>query len=200
MKRRVSPTLLLPVLIVSIGSLVNVREASAQSDAVQQYGLEWKGDGATRHMLYWHNPFPIYDATYVFKVYPRKKVVPSQSPTGYYTMFFWGNDGTFHLERRQRRHVLRRTSIPQSRHRTGRASGKSRSTATTTSPDSQVQWDRWYTQVFRAWRVSSSRNAPRVLLRLAGHLEGHHKDDLRSDLGEYEPTEPSDRHRASAES
>jgi len=48
-----------------------------------------------RRMLYWHNPFPIYDATYIFRVYPRKKIVPTNSPTGYYTTFFWGNDGTF---------------------------------------------------------------------------------------------------------
>src|SRR5882724_7582408 len=59
------------------------------------FGLEWPGDGAVRRMLFWHNPFPIYDATYVFKVFPRKKVVPTNSPTGYYTTFFWGNDGAF---------------------------------------------------------------------------------------------------------
>src|SRR6267142_725758 len=37
------------------------------------YGLDWPGNGAVRRMLYWHNPFPIYDATDVFKVIPRKK-------------------------------------------------------------------------------------------------------------------------------
>ena len=58
------------------------------------HGLEWPGNGAVHRMLYWHNPFPIYDATYVFRVYPRKQPVP-QNPNGYYTTFFWGNDGTF---------------------------------------------------------------------------------------------------------
>src|SRR2546425_8695598 len=43
-------------------------------------------------MLYWHNPFPIYDATYIFKVYPRKK---TSGMYRYYTTFFWGNDGAF---------------------------------------------------------------------------------------------------------
>ena len=50
-------------------------------------GLEWPGDGAVRQMLYWHNPFPIYDATYIFKVFPRKKIVPTNSPNGYKTAF-----------------------------------------------------------------------------------------------------------------
>src|SRR2546426_2722761 len=44
--------------------------ASAQT---LSYGLEWPGDGAVRRMLYWHNPFPIYDATYIFKVYHGRK-------------------------------------------------------------------------------------------------------------------------------
>ena len=63
--------------------------------ASPSFGLEWPGDGSVRRMLFWHNPFPIYDATYVFKVFPRKKIVPTNSPTGYYTTFFWGNDGAF---------------------------------------------------------------------------------------------------------
>ena len=58
------------------------------------YGLEWPGDGAVRRMLYWHNPFPIYNATYIFSVFPRKKDASSY-PNGYYTTFFWGNDGAF---------------------------------------------------------------------------------------------------------
>jgi hypothetical protein len=32
------------------------------------YGLNFPGDGTQRRMLYWHNPFPIYDATYIFKL------------------------------------------------------------------------------------------------------------------------------------
>src|SRR5437867_1557351 len=65
--------------------------AAAQS---RSYGLEWPGDGAVRRMLYWHNPFPIYDATYIFKVYPRKKT-SEDGDFLYYTTFFWGNDGRF---------------------------------------------------------------------------------------------------------
>ena len=31
-----------------------------------QYGLEWPGTGTVRRMLYWSNPLPMYDATYIF--------------------------------------------------------------------------------------------------------------------------------------
>ena len=77
-------------LFVAVGT--SGRPSSAQS---QQFGLEWPGNGAVRRMLYWSNPFPIYPATYIFKVFPLKKNVPSNSPTGYYTTFFWGNNGEF---------------------------------------------------------------------------------------------------------
>src|SRR5262249_48671437 len=70
--------------------LLATSEAFTVASSVS-YGLEWPGDGSVRRMLYWHNPFPIYDATYIFKVYPRKKT----GTYNYYTTFFWGNDGTF---------------------------------------------------------------------------------------------------------
>src|SRR5262245_1626069 len=75
------------------GSSVAVGSATASSSssgaggsAGIQYGLEWPGDGAVRRMLYWHDPLPIYDATYIFKVYPRKKTTGDYK---YYTTFFW---------------------------------------------------------------------------------------------------------------
>ena len=119
------------------------------------YGLEWPGNGAVRRMLYWHNPFPIYDATYVFRVYPRKKTVPP-NPNAYFTTFFWGNDGTFTwdsggsantyygahpypipgTERPRTVGDLRQQQRLRHRQRSG--------------------WNRWYTQAFRAWRESPS--------------------------------------------
>ncbi len=66
------------------------------------YGLEWPGNGAVRRMLYWHNPFPIYDATYIFRVFPRKKTVPA-NPNGVLHDVLLG----------QRRHVhLGTTAMP----------------------------------------------------------------------------------------
>src|SRR5262249_25972048 len=70
--------------------------ADAAQGSGANYGLEFPGDGGRRRMLYWRNPFPIYDATYIFKVYPRKK---TSGAYRYYTTFFWGNNGTFVWDR-----------------------------------------------------------------------------------------------------
>src|SRR5262249_13462635 len=64
----------------------------AQSQTSTQYGLNWPGDGSVRRMLYWHSPPPIYNMTYIFRVYPRQKMSDTYT---YYTTFFWGNDGRF---------------------------------------------------------------------------------------------------------
>src|SRR6266850_2739429 len=86
---------LFAALILSGSHVADVAGATAPQTSSTSYGLEWPGNGAVRRMLYWANPFPIYDATYIFRVYPRKKIVPTNSPTGYYTTFFWGNNGPF---------------------------------------------------------------------------------------------------------
>ena len=68
--------------ITAMASRPTVVAASSPS-----YGLEWPGDGSVRRMLYWHNPFPIYDATYIFEVYPRKK---DKRPVSLLHNFFLG--------------------------------------------------------------------------------------------------------------
>src|SRR5262249_28868442 len=75
---------------------VTPEPAPAVPGSSGSYGLDFPGDGRRRRMLYWRNPFPIYDATYVFKVYPRKKTSGAHR---YYTTFFWGNDGEFAWDR-----------------------------------------------------------------------------------------------------
>jgi len=106
-------------------------------------------------MLYWHNPFPIYDATYVFKVYPRKKFVPANSPTGYYTTFFWGNDGAFYWDG-----GVQNTYYGAHPYPTPAPNGPGQWEISVDGDDvvtgSEVQWDRWYTQAFRAWRESAT--------------------------------------------
>jgi hypothetical protein len=107
-------------------------------------------------MLFWHNPFPIYDATYVFKVFPRKKTVPTNSPTGYYTTFFWGNDGTFTWQQGG----IANTYYGAHPYPIPAPNGPGQWEISVASNDfvtgTEVVWDRWYTQVFRAWRESSS--------------------------------------------
>lgn len=107
-----------------------------------------------RRMLYWHNPFPIYDATYVFKVYPRKKPVP-QYPNGYYTTFFWGNDGSFTWNGGNANTYYGAHPYP-----IPAPNGPGQWEISVNSNDyvtgSEVVWNRWYTQAFRAWRESPS--------------------------------------------
>ncbi len=128
--------------------------------STQTYGLEWPGDGSVRRMLYWHNPFPIYDATYVFKVYPRKKSA-SQNGNTYYTTFFWGNDGPFAwFDYNGRGDRIGNTYYGAHPYPVPSPNGPGQWEISVYSNDyvtgSEVQWDRWYTQAFRAWRESPS--------------------------------------------
>ena len=119
--------------------------------AAASFGLEWPGDGAVRRMLYWSNPFPIYPATYVFRVYPRKKIVPSNSPTGYYTTFFWGNNGPFAWDggNANTYYGMHPYPVPA-------PNGPGQWEISVFSNDyttgTEVTWNRWYTQVIRVWR------------------------------------------------
>jgi hypothetical protein len=130
----------------SVGASATTQGATAAS-----YGLEWPGDGAVRRMLYWHNPFPIYDATYIFRVYPRKKT----GTYNYYTTFFWGNDGTFVWDggNANTYYGAHPYPIPP-------PDGPGQWEISVWSNDyvtgSEVQWGRWHTQAFRAWRESPS--------------------------------------------
>lgn len=129
----------------------NTAGASTAAASVS-YGLEWPGDGAVRRMLYWHNPFPIYNATYIFKVYPRKKTSGTYK---YYTTFFWGNDGTFIWDGGSGNTYYGAHPYP-----IPAPGGPGQWEISVYSNDyvtgEEVDWDRWYTQVFRAWRQSSS--------------------------------------------
>lgn len=80
-------------------------------------------------MLYWRGPFPMWDATYVFTVFPRKKTS--------------GDPGT------ERAGAMADLGPRQRLH-----------------DGTEVVWDRWYTQGFRARRESPSITH-HGLLRLA---------------------------------
>ena len=56
----------------------------------QQSGLDFQGSAATTSTVRFHftNPLAIYPATYIWRVKPRQQ-------NGYFTTFFWGNNGTF---------------------------------------------------------------------------------------------------------
>lgn len=107
-------------------------------------------------MLYWSNPFPIYDATYIFRVLPRKKNAPNPDKTGYYTTFFWGNNGPFSWQSgfgANTYYGAHPYPIPENNGPGQWEISVYRGDLTT---GSEVGWDRWYTQAFRAWRESST--------------------------------------------
>ena len=128
------------------------RPSNAQS---QQFGLEWPGNGSVRRMLYWSNPFPIYPATYIFRVFPRKKVVPSNSPTGYYTTFFWGNNGTFTWQggNANTYYGMHPYPVPPPN---GAGQWEISVFSGDTTTGTEVGWDRWYVQAIRVWRENST--------------------------------------------
>ena len=118
------------------------------------YGLEWPGDGAVRRMLYWHNPFPIYDATYIFKVYPREKT-SEDGDFLYYTTFFWGNDGRFDWDNGNANtyYGMHPYPIPAP---TGPGQWEISVSGNDFVTGTEVEWNRWHTQAIRVWRESSS--------------------------------------------
>jgi hypothetical protein len=122
------------------------------------YGLEWDGTGPSVRRLQWINPPPIYGSTdgmtYLLRVYPRKKTVPPH-PNGYFTTFFWGNNGTFWWNGGNAGTYYGAHPYP-----TPPPNGPGQWEISVDGGDyvtgSEVQWDRWYTQAFRAWRVSAT--------------------------------------------
>ncbi len=150
----------------SIGSATT----QAGSSGSTSYGLEWPGTGTTRRMLYWANPhtngLPIYDATYIFKVYPRRKapgtcyLTSGNCNNRYWTTFFWGNNGTFTWDGGSANTYYGAHPYPVpppngtqmweiSVHHGDLTTG------------TEVAWNRWYTQAFVAWRVSSTQTEHR---------------------------------------
>jgi hypothetical protein len=105
-------------------------------------------------MLLWSSPFPIYDATYVFRVFPRRKNPPSLGRTGYYTTFFWGNNGNFTWDGGGANTYYGAHPYP-----VPAPNGPGQWEISVNGGDlvtgSEVQWGRWYVQVFRAWRESA---------------------------------------------
>jgi hypothetical protein len=140
-------------LFVAVGT--SGGPSSAQS---QQFGLEWPGDGSVRRMLYWSNPFPIYPATYIFRVFPRKKIVPTNSPTGYYTTFFWGNNGTFTWDGGNANTYYGMHPYPAlgSGPPNGVGSWEISVFSGDTTTGTEVGWNRWYVQAIRVWRENAT--------------------------------------------
>lgn len=118
-------------------------------------GLEWSGNESTtlERLMLFSSPFAIYPATYIFRVFPRKKTTGSNPR--YYTTFFWGNNGVFAWDTGNANTYYGGHPYPVP---TNLDPGQWEISVESNDfvTGSEVVWDRWYTQVFRAWRESAS--------------------------------------------
>jgi hypothetical protein len=149
-------------LALVVLALVPRARAEREAATATSYGLEWPGTGSVRRMLYWSNPFPIYDATYIFKVYPRSK---TSGTYRYHTTFFWGNNGdyTWQGDPGATSCANGNANTYYGAHPYPRPapSGPQQWEISVASQDVttgvEVSWGRWHQQAFRARRVSSSQ-------------------------------------------
>lgn len=168
-------------MIVRGGSLVSKAAAGRPvsvpaNDDGSESALDWDGTGDVRSMLYWYDPFPIYGngtnasgtargdgVTYLMKVYPRE-ITRAGSVAGdrYWTFFFWGNgttddtpSGVFSWDGGVPNTYYGAHPYPNPAPNGSNCNWEiSVLMQDITGP--QVEFDRWYTQAFRAWRASSS--------------------------------------------
>lgn len=111
--------------------------------------LEWSGNLSTtlERRLVWADPFPIYPATYLFKVFPREKT--SGSNPRYYTIFFWGNNGVFDWDGGSANTYYGAHPYPQPAPN-GPGQWEISVFANDFLTGEEVEWDRWFNQAFRA--------------------------------------------------
>jgi hypothetical protein len=128
-------------------------------------GLEWDGNETTntQRVLRYLNPhsngLTIYDATYIFRVYPKGPKTGTNPH--YWTTFFWGNNGNFNwnvsVGTYYGGHPYPFDGINASTGQNWEVSTGFSDIAIGNGANSgQATWDRWYTQVFRAWRESAA--------------------------------------------
>jgi len=123
-----------------------------------QFGLEWDGTGSVRRMLYWNLPPPIYPMTYLFRVLPHQKHAPASEPTGYYTTFFWGNNGTFTWKGGGANTYYGMHPYPAGGAGAPNGEGQWEISVHSIDPTTgvPVSWDRWHVQAIRVRRINST--------------------------------------------
>lgn len=116
-------------------------------------GLDFLGNASTAGTVRFRfaKPLAMYPATYIWRVNPRRQ-------RGYYTAFFWGNDGTFFWDNGKIGSYYGAHPYPQPP-RTGtdhkwEISVNGRDTLSREF----VVYDRWYTQVLRVWSDNTGKH------------------------------------------
>jgi len=117
------------------------------------FGLDFGGNDSTTGTVRFRftNPLAQYPATYMWRVLPRRQ-------SGYYTAFFWGNDGTFFWDGGNPNSYYGAHPYPQpapngSDHK-WEISVNGRDYL---SPE-WVEYGRWHTQVLRVWSDGAGKH------------------------------------------
>jgi hypothetical protein len=138
--------------------------ASAQSGSVSATtqapgaitGLDFPGTAQNTMRFRFSNPhlngLPIYDATYIWRVKPRSK-------NGYFTTFFWGNDGNFWWDSGAPNTYYGAHPYPQPPPNGGNQLWEIAVDAGDyVSPPIPIAWETWHTQALRVWADSSGKH------------------------------------------
>ena len=125
----------------------------SSGDGTQGFGLDFPGSAATTGTIRFRftNPLSMYPATYIWKVRPRQQ-------SGYYTTFFWGNDGPFWWDNGSPNSYYGAHPYPSPP-----PNGAQRwEIATDRGGDflsaESVAFDRWYTQALRVWSDGAGKH------------------------------------------
>lgn len=118
-------------------------------------GLEWGGNEITtlERRIVFSSPFAIYPATYIFRSFPRKKSAGTNPR--YYTAFFWGNNGVFNWDGGAANTYYGAHPYPTPNNMAP-GQWEISTDANDFTTGVEVNWERWYLHVFRAWRESAS--------------------------------------------
>lgn len=110
------------------------------------FGLDFPGTAQSTMRFRFTRPLPMYPATYVWRYRPRQKA-------GYFTTFFWGNDGSFYWDGGSVNSYYGAHPYPY-------ADGPQRWSIAVNGGDptgALVAFDRWYLQALRVWSDSSGK-------------------------------------------
>jgi len=123
-----------------------------------QFGLDFQGNASTAGTVRFEftNPLAIYPATYIWKVRPRQQ-------NGYYTTFFWGNNGAFWWDAGSPNTYYGAHPYPDqqpngSTHKWEVAVDAGDEVDDANGNDTTVVYDRWHTQALRVWSDSAGKH------------------------------------------
>ena len=122
------------------------------------FGLDFPGSDATTGTIRFEftSPLSIYPATYIWKVMPRQQ-------DGYYTTFFWGNNGNFWWDQGAPNttygaHPYPDTQPLGSTHKWEIAANGGDYVNDANGNNTKVVYNTWYTQALRVWADGSGKH------------------------------------------